>query len=80
MEQPRQYQPETRMITGAEVAEAARRCAVRGVETAGGRVAAAMTEKGMVVCDNVVLAGRAWSRLFAAISATICRSSRSWAR
>jgi glycine/D-amino acid oxidase-like deaminating enzyme len=70
------------------VAEAARRlgaavvnrCAVRGVETAGGRVAAAMTEQGRVVCDNVVLAGGAWSRLFAANAAAICRSSRSWAR
>jgi hypothetical protein len=53
---------------------------VRGVETAGGRVAAAMTEKGRVFCDNVVLAGGAWLHLFAAISAAICRSSRSWAR
>jgi glycine/D-amino acid oxidase-like deaminating enzyme len=54
------------------IAEAARRhgatimtgCAVRGIETAGGRVAAAVTEKGRVACDAVVLAGGAWSRLF----------------
>jgi glycine/D-amino acid oxidase-like deaminating enzyme len=54
------------------IAEAARRhgativtqCAVRGVETAGGRVAAAVTEKGRIACDAVVLAGGAWCRLF----------------
>jgi glycine/D-amino acid oxidase-like deaminating enzyme len=54
------------------IAEAARHhgaailtgCAVRGVETAGGRVAAAVTERGRVACNAVVLAGGAWSRLF----------------
>jgi len=54
------------------IAEGARRlgagiltqCAVRGIETAGGRVAAAVTEKGRIACDSVVLAGGAWSRLF----------------
>jgi glycine/D-amino acid oxidase-like deaminating enzyme len=54
------------------IAEAARRhgaaiitqCAVRGIETAGGRVVAAMTEKGRIGCDTVVLAGGAWCRLF----------------
>ncbi|MCW3473595.1 NAD(P)/FAD-dependent oxidoreductase [Limobrevibacterium gyesilva] len=54
------------------IAEAARRagalvfaeCAVRGIETAGGRVAAAVTERGRIACDSVVLAGGAWSRLF----------------
>jgi glycine/D-amino acid oxidase-like deaminating enzyme len=54
------------------IAEAARRhgaaiitqCAVRGVETAGGRVSAAITEKGRIACDTVVLAGGAWCRLF----------------
>ncbi len=54
------------------IAEAARRhgatvltdCAVRGVETAAGRVAAAATERGRIACDAVVLAGGAWSRLF----------------
>jgi glycine/D-amino acid oxidase-like deaminating enzyme len=39
-------------------------CAVRGVETAGGRVTAALTEKGRIACDAVILAGGAWSRLF----------------
>ena len=54
------------------IAEAARRhgaaivtqCAVRGIETAAGRVAAAITEKGRIACDRVVLTGGAWSRLF----------------
>jgi glycine/D-amino acid oxidase-like deaminating enzyme len=54
------------------IAEAARRhgatimtaCAVRGIETEAGRVVAAVTEKGRIACDAVVLAGGAWSRLF----------------
>jgi glycine/D-amino acid oxidase-like deaminating enzyme len=54
------------------IAEAARKlgagiftgCAVRGLETAGGRVTAAVTERGRIRCDAVVLAGGAWSRLF----------------
>src|ERR1700730_6105687 len=54
------------------IAEAARkrgaaiitRCAVRGVETAGGRVSAVVTERGPIACGSVVLAGGAWSRLF----------------
>jgi glycine/D-amino acid oxidase-like deaminating enzyme len=54
------------------IAEAARRkgaailtqCAVRGIETAAGRVAAAVTEKGRIACGAVLLAGGAWSRLF----------------
>jgi len=39
-------------------------CAVRGIETRGGRVAAAITEKGRIACDIVLLAGGAWSGLF----------------
>ena len=39
-------------------------CAVRGVETQAGRVAAVVTEKGRIACDSVVLAGGVWSRLF----------------
>jgi glycine/D-amino acid oxidase-like deaminating enzyme len=54
------------------IAEAARRhgaavltgCAVRGVETRGGRVCGVVTERGRIDCDSVVLAGGAWSRLF----------------
>jgi glycine/D-amino acid oxidase-like deaminating enzyme len=40
------------------------RCAVRGIETAGGRVAAVVTEHGRIACESVVLAGGVWSRLF----------------
>jgi glycine/D-amino acid oxidase-like deaminating enzyme len=39
-------------------------CAVRGVETAGGRIAAVVTEHGRIACGSVVLAGGVWSRLF----------------
>ncbi len=54
-------------------AEAARRkgasilteCAVRGIETRAGRVSAAVTERGVISCQSVVLAGGAWSGLFA---------------
>jgi len=37
---------------------------VRGVETAAGRVASVVTEKGRLSCQQVVLAGGAWSRRF----------------
>jgi glycine/D-amino acid oxidase-like deaminating enzyme len=40
------------------------RCAVRGIETQGGRVAAVVTENGRIACDQVVLAGGVWSQLF----------------
>jgi glycine/D-amino acid oxidase-like deaminating enzyme len=39
-------------------------CAVRGVETKGGRISGVVTERGPIACDSVVLAGGAWSRLF----------------
>lgn len=39
-------------------------CAVRGLETSGGRVSAVVTEQGRVACDTVLLAGGAWSTLF----------------
>ncbi|SMO87447.1 NAD(P)/FAD-dependent oxidoreductase [Paracoccus laeviglucosivorans] len=55
------------------VAEAARdrgahiltECAVRGIETSGGRVSGVVTERGAIRCSAVVLAGGAWSGLFA---------------
>jgi glycine/D-amino acid oxidase-like deaminating enzyme len=40
-------------------------CAVRGIETAAGQIAGVVTEKGPIACGSVVLAGGAWSRLFA---------------
>lgn len=39
------------------------RCAVRTLERSGGRVSAAVTEKGTIACKTVVLAGGAWSAL-----------------
>src|SRR5579872_1894790 len=104
LDHAREYQLDTRIVSGAEVAQllpgmakpwagglytasdgkaepqlaapaiaaAARRhgaaivqrCAARGIETAGGRVAAAATEKDRIACQSVILAGGAWSRLF----------------
>ena len=54
------------------IAEAARahgatiltNCAVRGIDLQAGRVAGAVTERGRIGCEAVVLAGGAWSRLF----------------
>jgi glycine/D-amino acid oxidase-like deaminating enzyme len=54
------------------MAQAARRlggmvvtgCAARGFETTAGRIGGVVTERGLVRCDAVVLAGGAWSRLF----------------
>ncbi len=39
-------------------------CAVRGIETAGGRVCGVVTERGPIAADAVLLAGGNWSRLF----------------
>jgi glycine/D-amino acid oxidase-like deaminating enzyme len=41
-------------------------CAVRGIERAGGRTAAVITERGRIGCTAVVLAAGAWSSLFCA--------------
>jgi glycine/D-amino acid oxidase-like deaminating enzyme len=39
--------------------------AVRGIEQTGGRISGVVTERGRIACQSVVLAGGAWSRLFA---------------
>ena len=39
-------------------------CAVRGIDPRAGRIAGVVTEKGRIICDSVVLADGAWSRLF----------------
>jgi glycine/D-amino acid oxidase-like deaminating enzyme len=39
-------------------------CAVRGVETTAGKISSVVTEKGTIACEQVVLAGGAWSRRF----------------
>jgi glycine/D-amino acid oxidase-like deaminating enzyme len=59
-------------LAAPAIARAARRmgaailtgCAVRGIDTAGGRVAGVITERGRIACDQAVLAGGVWSRLF----------------
>ncbi len=40
-------------------------CAVRGIETSGGRVSGVITEYGAIACSSVVVAGGAWTRLLA---------------
>jgi glycine/D-amino acid oxidase-like deaminating enzyme len=50
------------VVRGAVIVE---RCAVRALDLAGGRVAGVVTEMGRIACSQVVLAGGAWSRLFA---------------
>lgn len=40
-------------------------CAVRGIETAGGKVSGVVTELGVIQASSVVLAGGCWSPLFA---------------
>ncbi|MCV2863680.1 NAD(P)/FAD-dependent oxidoreductase [Albidovulum sediminicola] len=40
-------------------------CAVRALDRQGGRVAGVVTERGRIAADHVVLAGGAWSGLFA---------------
>ncbi|MFV0474742.1 MAG: NAD(P)/FAD-dependent oxidoreductase, partial [Pikeienuella sp.] len=60
-------------LAAPAIAEAARdrgahlltECAVRGIETAAGRVSGVVTERGPIRCSSVVLAGGAWSNLFA---------------
>lgn len=39
-------------------------CAVRALDLAAGRVAGVITEQGRIACDQVVVAGGAWSSLF----------------
>ena len=41
-------------------------CAVRTLEKAGGRITGVITERGRIACDQVIVAGGAWSALFLA--------------
>jgi glycine/D-amino acid oxidase-like deaminating enzyme len=60
-------------LAAPAIAEAARdhgaqiftNTAVRGIERTAGRVTSVVTERGRIACQSVVLAGGAWSRLFA---------------
>ncbi|SAK90720.1 FAD dependent oxidoreductase [Caballeronia fortuita] len=40
-------------------------CAVRGIETSGGKIGGVVTEYGRIRCSSVVVAGGAWTRYFA---------------
>lgn len=51
------------LAKGATIVE---NCAVRVLETTGGRVSGVVTEHGLVRCEQVVLAGGVWSRRFLA--------------
>jgi glycine/D-amino acid oxidase-like deaminating enzyme len=62
--EPSQAAPAIAQAARAAGATILTECAVRGIETQGGRVSGVMTEKGRIVCDTVLLAGGAWSRLF----------------
>lgn len=60
-------------LATAAIAEAARAhgaailtgCAVRTIDTKGGRLCAVVTERGEIACDTALLAAGAWTRLFA---------------
>lgn len=60
-------------LAAPAIAEAARdhgaqiftNTAVRGIEQTAGRISGVVTERGRISCQSVVLAGGAWSRLFA---------------
>jgi glycine/D-amino acid oxidase-like deaminating enzyme len=60
-------------LAAPSIAEAARdhgaeiftNTAVRGIEQTAGRISGVVTERGRIACQSVVLAGGAWSRLFA---------------
>ena len=62
--EPRMAAPAIAKAARAKGARILNRCAVRGIETAGGRVSGVVTEKGPIACTSVVLAGGAWSRRF----------------
>ncbi|ODN68563.1 4-methylaminobutanoate oxidase (formaldehyde-forming) [Methylobrevis pamukkalensis] len=62
--EPQKAAPAIAAAARAKGAIVLQNCAVRGVETAGGRVSAVVTERGRIVTSQVVVAGGAWSRLF----------------
>ena len=62
--EPQKAAPAIATATRREGGKVLTNCAVRGIETSGGRVSSVVTEKGRIACSSVVLAGGAWSRLF----------------
>jgi glycine/D-amino acid oxidase-like deaminating enzyme len=51
-------------VAQAHGAQIYTQCAVRGIETNGGKVTSVVTERGEIRCKKVVIAGGAWTRLF----------------
>lgn len=62
--EPQKAAPAIARAAQAHGATVLTNCAVRAVETKGGRISGVVTEKGRIDCDDVILAGGAWSRLF----------------
>lgn len=56
--------PELARLAVREGAMVRERCAVRGLDMAGGEVSGVITERGRIATGQVVLAGGAWSSLF----------------
>ncbi|MBF9044010.1 FAD-dependent oxidoreductase [Rhodobacterales bacterium HKCCE4037] len=56
--------PELARMAEAEGAVIVEGCAVRALDRTGGAVTGVITEAGRIACDQVVLAGGAWSSLF----------------
>lgn len=63
--EPQKAAPAMAMAARERGATILTNCAVRGIETEGGRVSGVVTEKGRIACSSVVLAGGVWSGLFA---------------
>lgn len=63
--EPTRAAPAIARAAQAKGAFIARRCAARGIERSAGKVSAVVTERGTIRTNSVVLAGGAWSRLFA---------------
>jgi len=62
--EPHKASPAIAAAAQARGATVLTECAVRGVETKGGRISGVVTERGRIECETVVHAGGAWSRLF----------------
>lgn len=63
--EPQRVAPAIAQAARARGAHVVTGCAVRALDLEAGRVAGIVTEAGRVKCSSVVLAGGAWSRLFA---------------
>lgn len=62
--EPQKAAPAIAEAARAKGASVLTECAVRGIETSGGAVSGVITERGLIACKAVVLAGGAWSSLF----------------